>query len=273
MQHEAIDGVVIRVRPTGEHDVLLTILTAELGRITVLAKGSKSLKSDQRAISQLFTHANFEIYRRGELYILKGGAPLHPFYGISSDVVRFSLASYLCDVTYELTDEGEPAVEMQRLLLNALYSISIDRHPQEIVKGAFEFRAAFLSGYAPDLSGCTDCKTGEAVDLYLDVMNGALLCASCLSARATTPKRVGTYDEIREAELLLPLTPEVLAALRYAMGAPLERVFSFGLADREAVTAFESCAERYLLSHLGHGFETLEFYRTMRDDDTKGTKV
>lgn len=273
MQHEAIDGVVIRVRPTGDHDVLLTILTAERGRITVLAKGSKSLKSDQRSISQLFTHANFEVYRRGGLYILKGGSPLHPFYGISSDVVRFSLASYLCDVTYELTDEGEPSDEIPRLLLNALYAISRERYPQEIVKGAFELRAAFLSGYAPDLSGCADCKTDEKLELYLDVMNGALLCSSCLRARAATPKKVGTYDDIREAEVLIPITKSVLEALRYAARAPIERAFSFGLNDPNELAAFAGCAERYLLSHLGHGFETLDFYRSMRENDTKGTKL
>lgn len=273
MQHEAIDGVVIRTRQTGEHDMLLTVLTAEMGRITVLTKGSKSLKGDQRSISQLFTHANFEVYRRGELYILKGGSPLHPFYGIAADVVRFSLASYLCDVTCELTDEGEPADEMLRLLLNALYAISCECYPQEIVKGAFELRAAFLSGYAPDLSGCTDCKTDEKPELYLDVMNGALLCSSCLQARAATPKQVGTYDDIREAEVLIPITPSVLAAIRYAARAPIERVFSFGLSDSDELAAFAGCAERYLLSHLGHGFDTLDFYRTMREDDTKGTKL
>ena len=265
MRHEAFDGVVIRARQTGDHDVVLSILTADTGRISVLSKGSKSLKGEQRSISQLFTHANFEVYRRGDMYILKGGSPLHTFYGISNDIARFSLASYLCDIAYELTDEGEPADAVMRLLLNALYAVSENLYPMETVKGAFELRAAILSGYTPDLSGCAECGTDVAEELYLDVMNGAILCSACLRSRSSRAKNVGTYDEIREAEVLSPITPSVLAAIRYVATAPLARLFSFELKDTDEGTAFASCAERYLLSHLGHGFATLDFYRSMRD--------
>ena len=273
MRHEAFDGVVIRARQTGDHDVLLTILTAEMGRISVLSKGSKSLKGEQRAISQLFTHANFEVYQKGDLYILKGGTPLHTFYQISDDVVSYSLASYLCSLAYELTDEGEAAGAMTRLLLNALYSISNRLHGEDTVKAAFELRAAILSGFTPDLSGCTVCGTDTAEELYLDVMNGSILCAACLRERSGKAKGVGTYDDIREAEVLQPITPSVLAAIRYVATAPLARLFSFEIKEEDELLAFVGCAERYVLSHLGHGFDTLDFYRVMRDNDTKGNKL
>lgn len=273
MRHESFDGLVIRVRPTGDHDVLLTVLTAERGRLSVLSKGSKSLKGEQRAVSQLFTYANFEVYFRGELSILKGGTTLHPFYGLSNDLDRISLGSYLCDVAYDLTDEGEPADGMLRLLLNSLYAINEDRYPMETVKSAYEWRAAMLSGYAPDLSGCSVCKTDQADPFYLNVMNGAFLCGDCMRAKAGSAKQAGIYDEIREAELLLPLSPSALAAARYVALAPPSRLFAFDLKDKEEMRAFSRCTEQYLLSHLGHGFDTLEFYRSICDYDTKGTKL
>lgn len=272
MRYESFDGVVVRVRQTGDHDVLLSVLTAEQGRITILSKGSKSLKGEQRAISQLFTNANFEVYRKGELYILKGGSPLHTFYGISKELERFALASYLCELVLELTDEGEAAQPMLQLLRNTLYSISEGAYPLSIIKAAFEWRAAILSGYAPSLSACTDCGRGDAQEFYLDVMNGALLCADCLGSRAKTPRKQGAYDEIREAELLLCLPSASLSAVRYVMQAPPSRLFSFKLSDEEELRLFSISAERYLLSHIGHGFDTLDFYHAMQNDDTKGTK-
>ncbi len=270
MQHEAIDGLVVRVRGAGDHDRYLSVLTAEQGRITVLSKGSKSMKQGQMAVSQMYTYANFEFYRRSGIRILKGGAPIRSFYGLSADIDRLNLAAYLCDVACELTDEGEPAEEMLRLTLNSLYAISENLYPQALIKGAFEMRAAVLSGYAPDLGGCAFCGS-QTGDLYLDVMNGALLCAECLNKRGKSAHALAAYDEIREADVICPLSDASSAAIRYVASVPLSRLFSFELSDADDLHAFSACAETYLLSHIGHGFETLNFYHTMREP-IKGTK-
>ena len=50
-------GLVIRAKR--EKDVILTLLTPELGRITVIAKGARSLKGPQMALSQPFCYAIF----------------------------------------------------------------------------------------------------------------------------------------------------------------------------------------------------------------------
>ena len=265
-QHESIDGLVVRVRDMANHDRYLSVLTAERGRITLLSKGSHSLKSSQAAVSQLYTYGNFEFYRRGTFHILKSGSSIHHFYALSMDIDRLNLAAYLCDLTYEMTDEGEDAEDILRLLLNALYAVSKDRYPQEAVKAAFEMRAAVLSGYAPDLSGCAFCGVSDADELYLDVMNGALVCSECLHKRARNTGGGSAYDEIREADILSPLSPASYAALRYVTEAPIERLFSFELKDPEDLRLFSSCAQTYLLSHLGRGFDSLNFYHAMRQD-------
>ena len=56
--HEAIDGVVIRIKDTGNNSRYLSVLTAEQGRISLLSKGSHSMKTGQMAISQLYSYAN-----------------------------------------------------------------------------------------------------------------------------------------------------------------------------------------------------------------------
>ncbi len=266
MLHESIDGVVVRVRDYGDHDRYLSVLTAERGRITLLAKGGKSLKGPQTAVSQLYTYANFEYYRRGDFNILKGGSSHEPFYGLSMDIDRFDLAAYLCDLACEVSDEGEEAEELLRLLLNSLHATARELYPQEIIKGAFEFRTAVLAGYAPDLSGCAHCGAGDAEMMYLNVMNGALVCPTCLKKLGHTrpAAALGTYDDVREAELLCPVTPAACAALRYCAGAPLGRIFSFELKDASDLADFSKLAQTYILSHLGRGFDSLNFYHAMR---------
>lgn len=266
MRHESIDGVVVRVRDYGDHDRYLSVLTAEAGRITVLSKGGHSLKGPQTAISQLYTYANFEYYRKGEFNILKGGSAYQHFYALSMDIDRLNLAAYLCDLACELTDEGEPAPEMLRLLLNSLYAISKDLYLQEIIKGAFELRAMAMSGYAPDLGACSRCGRVADEHFYLHVMNGALFCSECFCEKGKEVKKITdtTYDDIRESETVMGLTPAVLAAMRYCLGAPLERLFAFGLEEKSDIEDFARAAQTYTLSHIERGFDSLNFYHAMR---------
>ncbi len=262
--HETVDGVVVRVRDMGDCNRYLSVLTAEQGRITVLSKGSHSMRSPQTAISQMYTYGNFEYYRKGTSNILKGGSVIQPFYALSADIDRMNLAAYLCDLTCELTDEGETAEEMLRLLLNSLHALSVELRPPEQIKGAFELRAAAISGYAPDLSACAHCGRGESEFFYLDVMNGALVCKECRAKRNAIPTDAVYAEDLREAEILGLLTPAVLAAFRYCVGAPLARLLSFELKDAADLDGFARLAETYVLSHVGHGFDSLNFYKTVK---------
>jgi hypothetical protein len=72
------------------------------------------------------------------------------------------------------------------------------------------------------------------------------------------------YDDIREADVLCRLSCAAYAAFSYAVQAPLARLFAFELSDPEDRELFAKAAETYLLSHLGHGFDTLNFYHSMR---------
>lgn len=266
MRHEAVKGVVVRVKDMGDHDRYLSVLTAEYGRITLLSKGSRSMRGEQMGISQLYSYAEFEFYRKGDRCILKGGALIRPFYELSADIDRLNLAAYLCDLTCELTDEGEEAGEMLRLLLNSLYAISRDLYPQELIKAVFELRAATVSGYAPEPHACAVCGCENSEELYLDVMNGSLLCAECMRGRERTgkPSPNSVYDDLREADVLCPLSAASHAALRYAVTAPQERIFSFEMKDENDLRLFSAAAETYVLSHIGHGFDTLQFYHSMK---------
>ena len=165
---------------------------------------------------------------------------------------------------------------MLRMLLNATYAISAGgRYRMEMVKGAFEWRAAAGAGYAPDLSACEGCGADCAERYYLNVMNGSLSCPECFGHRANPARRAispNMYDDIREAEVVCPLSSSALAAARYCLGAPLERLFSFDLKDEEDERAFSKTAETYLLSHLGRGFDSLNFYHTMREQNMKSAR-
>ena len=134
----------------------------------------------------------------------------------------------------------------------------------EQIKGAVEMRAAAISGYEPDLSGCSVCRKPQSDPFYLDVMNGGLICPECLSEAGKQVSGGEYADEIREAQIRPILSAAVVEAMRYCLRAPLNRLFAFELTDKTDLLTFSKRTELYLLSHIGHGFDSLRFYRDMQ---------
>ena len=259
------DGLVTRSFVTATGDQMLHLVTPDMGRLSVIVKGSRKQGNRFASIIQLFTWGNYELYQKGDLYWLRGGSVLTPFYELSSDLPAMALAAYLCDVTSDMTGEGEPAEHLLRMLLNALYVLRKGDKPREIIKGVFELRAMAMSGYYPDLEECAVCGETQPSHAYMDVMNGRLICDECQGSlnRQRVFNDEMSRELLGERRIMCPITASTLAAMRYALSAPEKKIFSFHLADQDEIRIFAHVAETYLLNHLERDFETLKFYRSV----------
>lgn len=258
------DGLVLRETSTGEHDRLLTLLTPGEGRITVSAKGSRSQKSKLSGASKLFAYSNFEIYKKGEYRYAREAYIIEPFFGLSNSLESISLASYLCDIAYDITREDVPCVDILRMTLNSLYVLSRGSKAPALVKGVYELRAAGYSGFMPNLERCAECGSEKPVSPMLDVMNGSLYCSECLEKyRARHEIELLHMEDASERNIFCRLSPSSLVALRYALLAKPERMFAFELDDADELRLFSHAAEVYLLNHIEHDFDTLKFYRSI----------
>jgi DNA repair protein RecO (recombination protein O) len=267
-----VNGLVTRSYPSGDHDRLIHIITEDRGRLSVMVKGGSSKRGGATAAcTQLFTYGNFELYsgNNGDLYWLRGGSVLTSFYRLSADIARVALAAYLCDVACDLTDKNvveEETAPLLRMLLNSLYTLDKGNKSPALVKGVFELRAAAMMGYQPNLMGCAICKEGYPDEAYFDIMNGRIICADCQTKRNRLLGRMATeQEELGERSIVCPVSASVLAAIRYALTAPDQKIFSFALKDKEEEYAFDRAAETFLLNQLERDFETLHFYRSVAD--------
>lgn len=262
---KTVDGLVLRENTFGENDRLLTVLTAEYGKMFFIAKGTRSVQSKNLALCRVFTYGNFEYYEKNGTKWLAGGSVNDSFFGLNSDIEGFALAAYILDIAGEISGEDVPDAELLSAVLNTLYAVSVKLRPLGQIKGAFEFFSAAHSGFCPDLSVCERCGKKNDGTFYLDVAGGTLLCSECLN-RGIPVKRVSEgrdFDPYAEKTLLIPLTPGVSAAAEYCVHAPVKRLFSFSLASGDDIDAFSEAGEKYLQFHLERGFETLDFYHSI----------
>ena len=92
-------GLILRETETKETDKILTVLTAEMGKIPVIARGARRKNSRLAAACQLFAWSEMTLYKRGNWYYLDSADPEELFAGLQKDLVRFALAAYLAELT------------------------------------------------------------------------------------------------------------------------------------------------------------------------------
>ncbi len=261
MEQISVRGLVVRETPVGEYDKLLTVITEEMGRIVISGKAVRSLKSKHMAATQLFCYSSFVLRKSRGYYYISDSALMESFFGLRTDLDRLALATYLCDVAAEMAVEGVGDEELLRLTLNTLYALANHKHiPTAQVKAAFELRCAAIEGFLPNLTACDVCgaETDTVQKLFLDVMNGRILCGDCL-------RNVRHTDDLVDegtAHIYLRLTHSVLAAMRYIVSVPVSKYLSFTLDETEMPILSRVC-EKYLLNHMEHGFYTLDFYKSL----------
>lgn len=263
MQHFTANALILRTADRGDNDKLLTVLAADFGRFYAICKGAHSMRRRELAAYEPYTWSNVEFYERGGVKWVKNAEALETFPGLRYDMDKMFLAAYCCEVAAELSDEREPAGEILPLTLNTLHKLAMTHGENDLIKGAFEIRAASIAGFRPEFGHCIHCGSPIAGRAFLDVMNGGLVCAACLH-RASAIAPIPEINALGERTILQPLSPSAAAALSFAANADPKRVFAFRLDGKQERSEFSQAAEKYLLHHLERGFETLENYKKLQ---------
>ncbi len=238
-------GLVLRETEYKESSRILTVLTATHGKLTVSAKGAKRRGSKLSAATQLLALSEMTIFENRDRCTLTEARSVELFRGLREDVAKLALGSYFAELLDNLSDEDAPDPELLSLGLNALYAVSNSLNSDAIVKAAFELRLACLAGFEPRLDGCAVCGKESPAAPALSLTGGTLFCAGCKA----------------EGEECLSLMPGTLDAMRHIAAADPKRLYAFRVGERTEKQLARVC-EAYLLTQLGRGFGTLDFYHT-----------
>ena len=244
-------GVVLRETQTKEADKILTVLTAERGRIAVIARGARRKGCKFAAAAQPLVWSEWTLYQKGEWYYANEGTTLELFNGLRGDLEALALGFYFAELTEAVTSEESPAPELRRHLLNGLYALSALHRPHALVKAAFELKLLCLAGYEPLADGCAYCGCPDPEEPLLDVVQGVLRCRKC---------------GVKESALSMPLCRDSLAALRHIVYGDPKRLYSFTL-EGKAMERLAGAAEAFLAAQLERGFRTLDFYKSLQPPD------
>jgi DNA repair protein RecO (recombination protein O) len=190
MAAEKARGLVLRTTDWSETSRIATLWTREFGKVRVLAKGGRRLKSNFENALDLLTVCSIVFLRKssGGLDLLTEAQVVQRFPGLRQDLPALYAAYYLAELLGEFTQDFDPHPPLFDEALDTLGALG--RGPVPVGPRLARFEMALLRelGFAPVLETCAACG-GPAAGrgLGFSPAAGGVLCGGCRARAVRVP--------------------------------------------------------------------------------------
>ena len=239
------EAMVLRSRRYREADALLTLLTREKGKVSVVAKGAYKPASKLRG--------GVQPYSINEMQISEGRSTLHTL--IQSDCVEMllpirqsyeamALGAYWAELLEVFGQEG--MADDGLYLLGKAGFLSVAVNPRHLTRLVLEIRLIGQQGLRPDFDRCCACGEpfdGAAVTRFSSA-EGGFLCRAC-------PSRAGGHMRV---------SPGTRGLWRGLEGVALDKMGRVRLDPRQGDDLSE-VLRWWISRHTGKPMKTWELLR------------
>ncbi len=149
--YELYTGMILRSRPAGENDRLITLLAGPAGKLNVFVRGARKPSSRFAASSEGFAFGEFKVARGQSAYYLNDCDISNYFEGFRNDLTLLAYASYFAEVADYYCVEGEDCSDMTGLLYASFLALESDKFSNRLVRCIFVLRAIVMNGEFPGL--------------------------------------------------------------------------------------------------------------------------
>ena len=179
-------AILLRRLDYGDFDLILTFLSLERGKISLIAKSAKKSTKRFAGILELFSliEAVASTGKGRGLPVLQEATLISPFSTIRNDIRKTAYASYWCELLNYWVEENQKQAPLFYLLKQALSQLEGGAAAAEISL-FFQMRLLNLTGHSPSLRQCGRCRKHlemiQSNQVVFDIAKGAILCDECTS--------------------------------------------------------------------------------------------
>jgi DNA repair protein RecO (recombination protein O) len=240
-------GIVLKEVNTGEADKIITVLTAEEGKISIAAKNARRTKNSFSSGTQLLCFSNYMLFKGKELYNMSSCEVIESNYEIRNDIVKLTYCSHILELIIDNVQEGEPSEDILQLLLNTFYVIGKTDRSLELVTRVFELRLMSLLGYEPHVVSCLKCNKTDDEDMYFDFDSSGIICSKCVNPKAR----------------VMRILPGTVKTLKYIMLISPQRLYNFTLSE-DLIKELGVISRKYIKEHLGKEYNRLDYLKYLK---------
>lgn len=179
------DGFVIAKNDIREADQLFRFYSRDFGKVEILGRAIRKIKSKLRAGIDLFYFSELEFIQGKAYKTLTDSLAIEKFKNIRQDLKKLEIAYRICE-TVDVLISGQEKDEKIFNLLEKIFTelnnckLENDNQKLEIFYYYFFWNFTSLLGYQIDLHNCSLCQEKLSPEsLFFEPEDGGMVCDNC----------------------------------------------------------------------------------------------
>ncbi len=176
-----VRGIVVKTSDYKDNDKLVNIVTFELGRITVLARGVKKNTAKLKYAAEVFNFGEYMLAKKSNMYTMTECVQIDAFSSITQDIDTYYCGCMMMDMLNRLIKET-PNIGLLTETIKCLGELAYDGIDPNKITTKFLNLCLKYYGYEMDYMHCANCGQIIQNDAYFSETNG-IVCEECANKK------------------------------------------------------------------------------------------
>ena len=200
-------GIVLKTHPYKESDSLVTVYFKDYGKMTLIARGVKKLKSKNASACQSLTLSEFTFIPRNGLSTMIKASSVDFYRYIKENLELEAYASYFMEFVLKNEEDNQPDLEIFDTLKKSLDALN-HGYPYPLVYLLYNAFILKRCGMALQVDGCVRCLRQDHI-AGISLEDGGFVCHDCLSLH-DKQLTIDSIDQLKVPDESIDLLMEIM---------------------------------------------------------------
>ncbi|MDD5144534.1 MAG: DNA repair protein RecO [Candidatus Pacebacteria bacterium] len=182
-EHYRTRGFVIKKTDRGEADRLFTVYTEDFGKLELIARSERKIKSKLRVGLEMFYFSEIEFIQGKAYKTLTDAILINQFPEIKKNLGKWEIASRISVIIdlFIRGQESDPAVwQLLKEVFRSLNDWEAERTRLKLIYFYFLWNFLSILGYGLEFYRCISCRQEVFPEnMFLNIREGGVLCLAC----------------------------------------------------------------------------------------------
>jgi len=227
--HYRTQGFVLSKDNLREADQVFNIYTKDFGKLKILGRAIRKIKSKLRFGTELFYLSEVEFIQGRNYKTLTDAVLIDKFKNIRGDLDKLENAYKISELADSLIKGQEPDQEIFDLLNDSFNKLNDHQFSSQLFYHYFLWNLLSFLGYQIDLYNCVFCQSKLVPkNLYFNPNENGIICSQCIS-------------KVKQAEAI---SPEVIKIVRIFLKKDWPTLLRLKISESHR-KELESVSEKY----------------------------